>query len=98
MDIDWDTVDDAPRIDKCLKLTTVQGKIVSVYDGDSVKALLPLNGTLYKWSCRLLDIDTPELRTRYKKENIPFFYRYKWRPATHKAQGRRCLQNSEYLI
>ena len=68
MDIDWDTIDDAPRIDKCLKLTTVQGKIVSVYDGDSGKALLPLNGTLYKWSCRLSGIDTPELRTRYKKE------------------------------
>ena len=68
MEIDWDSVSDAPRIDKCLKYTTVQGKIVSVYDGDSVKALLPLNGTLYKWSCRLSGIDTPELRTKNKKE------------------------------
>ena len=65
MEFDWDTISDAPRIDKCLNGTTIQGKIVSVYDGDSVKALLPLNGILYKWSCRLSGIDTPELRTRY---------------------------------
>jgi micrococcal nuclease len=43
---------------------TIQGKVVSVYDGDTVKVIFPLNDTLYKWNCRLIGVDTPELRTR----------------------------------
>lgn len=43
-------------------------KVVSVYDGDTMRVVFPLNGKMYKWNCRLLGIDTPELRTRNKRE------------------------------
>jgi len=43
-------------------------KVVSVYDGDTMRVVFPLNGKMYKWNCRLLGIDTPELRTKDKHE------------------------------
>jgi len=46
----------------------VEAKVVSVYDGDTIKALIPLNGVLYKWNCRLSGVDTPELRTKNANE------------------------------
>lgn len=61
--MDWDKVSDAPLFSKCVDNKTVEAKIISVYDGDTVKAIFPLNGTLYKWNCRLIGIDTPEIRT-----------------------------------
>lgn len=49
-----------------------EGKVVSVYDGDTVKLVFPLTDEepdrLYKWSCRLLSVDTPEVRTRNLRE------------------------------
>jgi endonuclease YncB( thermonuclease family) len=33
-----------------------------VYDGDSITLILPFAGKMYKWRCRLLGIDTPEIR------------------------------------
>jgi len=64
--MDWNKVDDAPLFSKCVDNTEVEAKIVSVYDGDTVKAIFPLNGVLYKWNCRLTGIDTPEVRTSDK--------------------------------
>lgn len=61
--MDWDKVDDAPLFSKCVDNKNVEAKIISVYDGDTVKAIFPLNGVLYKWNCRLTGIDTPEIRT-----------------------------------
>tara|TARA_B100000900_G_scaffold401209_1_gene405633 strand:+ start:34 stop:465 length:432 start_codon:yes stop_codon:yes gene_type:complete len=61
--MDWDKVTDAPLFSKCVDNKTVEAKIISVYDGDTVKAIFPLNNTLYKWNCRLTGIDTPEIRT-----------------------------------
>ena len=48
----------------------VKAKVISVYDGDTVKCVFPIKGSdkLYKWNCRLSGVDTPELRTRNKKE------------------------------
>ncbi len=66
--MDWSKVDDAPKFSDCVNGKTVEAKIISVYDGDTVKAIFPLNGVLYKWSCRLTGVDTPELRTRNAKE------------------------------
>ena len=43
-------------------------KVVSVYDGDTMRVVFPLNKKMYKWNCRLLGIDTPELRTKNKHE------------------------------
>ena len=41
-----------------------EAKIVAVYDGDTCKAVFPLNGELYKWTIRVNRIDTPELKTK----------------------------------
>ena len=61
--MDWNNVTDAPLFSKCVDNKTVEAKIISVYDGDTVKAIFPLNGVMYKWNCRLTGIDTPEIRT-----------------------------------
>ena len=63
----WDTVDNK------IKMFSFEGKIkkgkcVNVYDGDTIKIVFPLQGELYRWNCRLTGIDTPELRTKNKKE------------------------------
>ena len=69
--INWDDVDKKVKIfsyegRKC------EGKVVSVYDGDTVKIVFPLTDKeperLYKWNCRLINIDTPEIRTRNLRE------------------------------
>ena len=39
------------------------GKIVKVYDADTVHILMEFFGTVYKWKCRIMHVDTPELRT-----------------------------------
>ena len=44
------------------------GKILKVYDGDTVTIGTIMNGKKYKYSVRLNGIDTPELRTRNKIE------------------------------
>ena len=61
--IDW------RKIDNNIKQLSLEnedkiGKVVSVYDGDTIKVVFPLNNKLYKWNCRLGRIDTPELRTK----------------------------------
>ena len=66
--MDWNKIDDADKFSDCMKNKKVEAKIVSVYDGDTVKAIFPLNGVLYKWNCRLTGIDTPEIRTKSKLE------------------------------
>tara|TARA_Y100000389_G_scaffold69001_1_gene65549 strand:- start:8229 stop:8648 length:420 start_codon:yes stop_codon:yes gene_type:complete len=71
MPINWD------HVTKNTKELSFEGrickaKVVEVYDGDTVKIVFPLieddENTLYKWNCRLINIDTPELRTRNIKE------------------------------
>ena len=44
------------------------GKIVKVYDADTVHILMEVFGTLYRWKCRIMHVDTPELRTRDENE------------------------------
>jgi len=43
-------------------------KIVKVYDGDTVHAVFKYFDKYYKWNCRLLHVDTPELRTKDLEE------------------------------
>lgn len=73
--IDWSVIDDkTPKF--TLEGKILEGKVVSVYDGDTVNIVLPLNSDskdvsdmkLCKFSCRLSGIDTPELRTRNEEE------------------------------
>ena len=69
--INWDNIDNSTKIftfegRKC------QGKVVDVYDGDTVKIVFSLTekepDRLYKWNCRLINVDTPEIRTKNLKE------------------------------
>lgn len=51
-----------------LKGLITNGKVVSVYDGDTCKIVFPFENKLYKWNCRLMGIDTPEMKTKDEKE------------------------------
>jgi len=53
-----------------LEESFVEGKIVDVYDGDTVKIVLnlPINAQYFRWNCRLSGINTPEIRTKNLKE------------------------------
>lgn len=46
----------------------VRAKVVDVYDGDTVTAILPLAQSFFKVKCRLLGIDAPELRRKITRE------------------------------
>ena len=66
-DIDWDSVD------KKIKRFSLEnerkiGKCVDVYDGDTIQVVFQLQTELFRWTCRLTGIDTPEIRTRNKTE------------------------------
>ena len=48
-------------------------RVASVYDGDTITVIFKMNPEFayYKWNCRLLGIDTPELKTgNHKTEGI----------------------------
>jgi endonuclease YncB( thermonuclease family) len=45
-----------------------EAKVLSVYDGDTITVAFPFGGQMFKWNCRLIGVDTPELRTRNLKE------------------------------
>ena len=69
--INWDNIDKKTKIFTFEGRTCV-GKVVDVYDGDTVKIVFPLSDKeperLYKWNCRLINVDTPEIRTKNLKE------------------------------
>lgn len=50
----------------------VHGLVESVYDGDTIRVIFPLpqlkDSEDYLWSCRIIGIDTPELRGVSEKE------------------------------
>lgn len=49
------------------------GKVVDVYDGDTCKIILLQDGAFVRYTCRLIGIDTPEMKTKtegaYKARN-----------------------------
>lgn len=48
---------------------SLKGKVVEMYDADTCKIVLPLNNTLYKFTCRLNGIDSPEMKPNKEKPN-----------------------------
>ena len=71
------TTIDCSNVNKKTKVFSFEGrkcigKVVDVYDGDTVKIVFPLSekepDRLYKWNCRLINVDTPEIRTKNLKE------------------------------
>ena len=65
--IDWSKIDENIE-ELTLENMKIQGKVVSVYDGDTIKVVFPYLNRLFKWNCRLPGVDTPELRTRNVNE------------------------------
>jgi endonuclease YncB( thermonuclease family) len=52
-----------------LKGKKLNGKVVDIYDGDTCKIVVELDGKLVKFSCRLLAINAPEIKPLKNKEN-----------------------------
>lgn len=48
---------------------TFLGKVVEMYDGDTCKIVLAINNNLQKFNCRLLGLDTPEMKPPADKPN-----------------------------
>ena len=65
--IDWSSVDSDVN-EFTFKGEKKIAKVVSVYDGDTIKVVFAVSGKLYKFNCRIQHVDTPEIRTRNKKE------------------------------
>ena len=65
--INWDTVDSKVK-DFTFEGQNKTAKVVSVYDGDTVKVVFPVLSKLFKFNCRISGVDTPEIRTRNKLE------------------------------
>ena len=47
---------------------SMYGKIVHIYDGDTVHIVFNINNTLTKFICRLAHIDTPEMTSKIAAE------------------------------
>ena len=47
---------------------TCQCRVIDVYDADTVTLILPFENKLFKKKCRLLGIDSAEIRTKNLKE------------------------------
>lgn len=50
-------------------LPITQGKVVKVYDGDTITVAFYMNCTLYRTNVRLLGIDSPELKGSSEEEH-----------------------------
>lgn len=51
-----------------LKGLATRAKIVKVYDGDTVHAVLEVFGKCHRFVCRIAHVDAPELRTKDENE------------------------------
>ena len=52
---------------ECAPLFSLNGhktkaKVIKVYDGDSITVIFDYCGKYFSWKCRLIGIDTPEIR------------------------------------
>tara|TARA_B100000242_G_C42968240_1_gene449209 strand:- start:381 stop:824 length:444 start_codon:yes stop_codon:yes gene_type:complete len=75
----WDFVNDDVKEFSFIG-ETKEAKVVNVYDGDTIKVVFSVLGKLYKFNSRIQHVDTPEIRTRNKKEKAyGFFVRDKLR-------------------
>lgn len=65
---------DVTAVPFTLAENSVQALVVACYDGDSFKAVFPMPGCSkedakdYRWTCRILGIDTPEIRGKSARE------------------------------
>ena len=62
-----DATSDVPKFG--LAGQTVLAKVVACHDGDSMYAVLPLGGQLWKFDCRMYGYDSPEMNPPTTKLN-----------------------------
>lgn len=63
------TITDADISDFSLKGMDCIGKVVDIYDGDTCKVVLLYKGEYAKFTCRLVGLDTPEMKPPMSKPN-----------------------------
>ena len=61
--INWDKIDNTVK-EFGFEGEIKEAKVVSVYDGDTIKVVFAVLRKLYKFNCRIQGVDTPEIRTR----------------------------------
>lgn len=47
---------------------THDAKVVYIYDGDTMHVVFKKFGQFYRWNCRIMGVDTPELKTKNQYE------------------------------
>jgi len=62
------TQENSPYFD--LKGTKVWAKCVNVYDGDTYQLVFRFQGKRWRWKCRCVGWDAPEIRTKNPGEKI----------------------------
>lgn len=74
------------------------GYVVDVYDGDTCKINMYFKDEIYRWNCRIMGIDTPELRTKNENEKeCGYFVRDKLREKIlNKIVIVKCLNFDKY--
>ena len=70
--MNWETINDDIKLFS-LENKEFTGKVVSIYDGDTVKIIFKLFNTYYKWNCRINNVDTPEIRSKCELEKKMLF-------------------------
>lgn len=45
-----------------------EGRIVDIYDGDTITCIIPVHGSMYKYTIRMKGIDTPEIKSKDENE------------------------------
>lgn len=45
-----------------------EGRVVDIYDGDTMTCVIPVHGRMYKYDIRMKGIDTPELKSKNENE------------------------------
>jgi len=63
------TIKDADLPDFTLKGREFIGKVVDIYDGDTCKIVMFLDNRMTKFTCRLVGLDTPEIKPPMSKPN-----------------------------
>ena len=51
-----------------LEGNTYTAKVVYIYDGDTMHVVFREFGHLFRWNCRVMNVDTPEIRTKNDAE------------------------------
>ena len=65
--------DSLENYDNKCQMFTLEGqehkaKVVNIYDGDTIKVVFKIFNSYYRWNCRVMGVDTPEMKTHNEKE------------------------------